>query len=216
MSLLRLSRVCLLVTLSFPATVLALDTVEPFGAGVSDVELYLGGERLGRRAEAALFASFQLGRGLSDRVSAYVNGSATHDVLDVPAAGSLHVGVYATLLDSAHLDVDVFLDYGTTEGETAAAAGIEVNLDAGRFGLFATAWEDLGAPGVPEVTLGAVATVAPGHQLLVAYEPSAHVVAAGYNLPILPGVELINEVACDLPRDGTTISVMTGVLLTID
>lgn len=199
---------CVLATLIAPSAARAIDTVEPFGAGVSDVELYVGGEGLGRRGEAALVSSFQLGYGVTERVSAYVNGSAS---------GALRAGAYATALDTTHVDLDLFLDYGTTGDATGAASGVELNLDLGGLGLFATAWAELHDPLELEIVVGLVATVAEGHQLLLGCDPRARAVAAGYNVTLHDGVELINEVGVELPPDGgdAAFSLSTGVLLTL-
>jgi hypothetical protein len=210
-------RTGLVLALSLPTAAWAIDTVEAFGAGNYDVELYIGGEGLGRRGEAAMVSTFQLGYGLSDRVSAYVNGSATPDVIDDTTVGSLRAGAYASLLDSEHFDLDVFVDYGSSDGTSGFAAGAEVNLEVGRFGLFAVAWEDLAALGEPDLMTGALCNVADGHQLLVGLDPFAAAVAAGYNVVLHEGVELVNEVACELPRDGAgaALSIVTGVILTL-
>lgn len=214
----NVARVCLCFAFLCPSAAGAIDTVEPFGAGNTDVELYVGGDGLGRRGEAGWSSTFQLGYGLDDRFSAYVNGSATGDTFAGGAAGSLRVGLYATVLDTTHLDVDLFLDAGTADEVAGMASGIEVNLDLGRVGLFATAWEDWKTLGRPALLLGALLTVADGHQLLAAYDHEACAVAAGYNVLVREGVELITEVGCEVPRDGATaaaFSVSTGILLTL-
>jgi hypothetical protein len=138
---------------------------------------------------------------------------------------------------------------GNALSTAGIAPGIELNVDLGRFGLFATAWEvmsgsespSVGAEGTDvagdatrvfdtELGVGAYWTVAEGHQLLLLYDSSIHHgperglaayeiggIGLGYNVMIHDGIELINELKCDIPQGGEKLAfgVATGILVTL-
>ena len=227
----------LAVSLLLPSWAWAVDTVEPFGKGASDVELYFGGDGFGRPApERSVRLSFQLGYGLTDRLSAYLNGAASSDPFFRGGDGNLRLGLYGTVVDTRYVDLDLFLDFrlfGNRWAATGIAAGLEMNVDLGRFGLFATAWEvmsDAESSFNAELGIGAHWTLAEGHQLFALYDSIVHHVpergqptyevggvALGYNVMVHTGIELINEVKCDLPQGGEQVAfgVSTGILATL-
>lgn len=188
--------------LAFPSLARAVDTVEPFGKGASDLELYFGGDGLGRPSnETSVGSSFQLGYGLTDRLSAYLNGAASSDTFFRGGGRMLRLGLYGTVVDTRFFDLDLFFDFrlmGNSLVAAGIAPGLEMNLDLGGFGLFATAWEvvsgrdkGLGAAASglsdtasasvaaervfdTELGMGAYWTIADGHQLLAFYDSSVH------------------------------------------
>ena len=208
----------------------ALDTVEPFPEGATDVEVYAGGVGLG--AAPGVLARFQLGYGFTERVSGYLYGAASGTRLR-ELDKELSVGLYGTLVDTAHLDLDLFLDLGLEGGARMAPAlapGVEVTFELGAFGLYAMVWEALGGGrACTEVGLGALWNLSEGHQLLVQVDSVGHLrpedgqgrwavggVGFGYNVRVHESVEVINEVRGELSAGRPVVlAVSTGLLVTL-
>lgn len=245
--------------LMLPSWTWAVDTVEPFAKGASDVELYFSGDGFGRpSSETSVGSSFQLGYGLTDRLSAYLNGAASSDTFFRGGDRALRLGLYGTVIDTRFFDLDLFLDFrlmGNSLAAAGVAQGFEMNLDLGDFGLFASVWEVVSGrdrstgsatPGLSdtvnasaaaervfdtELGIGAYWNIADGHQLLAFYDSSVHhtpetgqrrsevgAVRLGYNVVVHEGIELINEVSCDIPQgdEKTAFGVSSGILVTLD
>lgn len=186
-----------LVVLGFhaqPGTAWALDTTEPFDAGLSDAEAYIGYDGLGRtQSPRELSNEFVLGYGLSDRLS--IQGGVSFAAEESYFAGdkSLTVGLFATAVDRAHFDFDFMLDFGASGdglGDLSIAPAIEANYDRdpgmNSWGLYLRTWmsafrqwEDFGPDtrrrrGLLDygVNPGAYLRLSPRHEILVEYDLS--------------------------------------------
>ncbi len=181
----------LLAVSTFPIRALAVDTVEPFAPGASDFELYAGCEGLGQGLSALSFTEDAvLGYGLTERLSASLNGWVASDRRHRVEAQGMSAGLYGTVLDSPMLDLDLFLAWGMvddTAARTEFVTGFELNLDSSRSGLFFTAFETLSARAtasrdgvtantrrtwLTELGLGGYLDIAEAHQLLMLLDSS--------------------------------------------
>lgn len=171
------------------APVLAVDTVETWDVGATDVDFYLGYEGAGReQEERRLSGEIMLGYGLIERMSAYLGASVGADERLGGAGSELFLGLFGTPVETPHFDLDLFLDLAASHdgsvGLTVTPA-VELNADldpdSGSLGAFLhvgvpISGRDLeGEAGSAltvgvEVTAGAYVTVATGHQLLLAYD----------------------------------------------
>lgn len=177
---------------------LAADTTETFGQGATDFELYAGFEGIGlKKYERAVTTEALAGFGFQERWSGYLTlGSAANDRFS-GATGEFGLGTFATVLDSDHLDLDLFL--GSTYGEAtmAVAPAFELNLDArpdlAAYGMYLRGAEVLNGRDAAlddssateteeqheftpstELTLGAYLTIKEGQQLLLEYDMAFH------------------------------------------
>lgn len=138
--------VCTLVTalLGHLRAATAADTVEPFGIGASDVELYLGVEGIGLdRYEKTLFGDILLGYGLLERLSAYLGTTLEANEAFGDGAATIYGGIYGTPVDLPHFDLDLFLSIsggGPGLSELRLTPAVELNGDVDpdmrSFGVF--------------------------------------------------------------------------------
>jgi hypothetical protein len=222
----------------------AADTLEPFDLGRSDTELYAGTEGLGGSADAARAGIAGLiGYGLTPRLSLFLVPEASVDGELGAAQSGLSLGGFGTLLDSAHVDLDLGAAGGSDGEHGAVASFAELNLDrapelsvAGvyaRGGLSVFGTEHPGGRPAIELgagaTLGGYVTLAARHQLLLEldgalYEGRRERVVGelgrlrlGYNVALLEHAELITEVSLEPPGAAApwTGGVLVGVIATI-
>lgn len=88
------------------------DTLEPFDPGFSDFEFYLNYGGLGKaEPERGLGAEGRVGVGITDWLSGYLilSGEANESLSE--GAGAFALGLFATPLDTDHLDIDIGLDF---------------------------------------------------------------------------------------------------------
>jgi hypothetical protein len=130
----RLALACFVASglgLSHPAR--AADTVEPFDVGVSNLELYTGYDGLGTTfSDQALMGDFLLGIGVLERLSLYL-GTTVEGYRRMRAGdGTVNLGVFGTVLDTRHVDIDLVLGLGLGgpgfRGVNVSPA-FEINLD---------------------------------------------------------------------------------------
>jgi hypothetical protein len=206
----------------------ALDTVEPFAAGLSDTELYLGADAgAAPGAPDRILGVAVVGYGVSERVSVLALGAAL-DASGTPPSLELGGGLIAAALARDHFDLDLLLECAWSGPSDALGLrpGLELNLDASSSmqgpGLFLLVMAPLVAElgdgrlsVVPTGRLGAYYRVHPRHELLlgyrVDYEPRAAVgaerivlgdLALGYNVVLSPEFELITELHLETPATG--------------
>ena len=121
------------VSASVGAPVRAADTLEPWAAGDSDVESYIGVSGLGHGSPPGpLVSEVVVGRGLTDRVSGYVGSTLATPVGSVSPESGLYAGIFGALLDSDHVDLDLLLDvtvHGPGLGHVTLLPMLQVNLD---------------------------------------------------------------------------------------
>ncbi len=117
----------------------ALDTLEPFVPGMTDVELYSGLSGLGEDHQSVSMTGI-LGAGLTDRISTLILWSASADE-NLASSGSITgLGLFANLFDQKHVDFDLNLGAEWGGGAFALLPGFELNLDAAdkleKYGLY--------------------------------------------------------------------------------
>jgi hypothetical protein len=199
-----------LIGLSAAIPARAADTTEGFGAGATDVELYLGIEGVGQKGSARrLSGDVLVGYGIVDALSIYIgaNGSMLDDGKE--GASEFYTGAFGTLLDTAHFDIDWTFELrmgGRGLSELSLIPGFEINLDAKQdmssVGVYLRSalplyGRELGSSDHPtrdhifsgmhlEVVFGAYYTIASGHQLLLEHDielrPRAGANERGYGL----------------------------------
>lgn len=112
----------------------ALDTTEPYGSRVVDLEYYLGYGGVGLApSQRELSHEFILGYGLGQRTSLYVGSDLSSDQKDFAVDTELLAGFMGTLVDRPHFDLDLMLDLAVPSKELGAlrwAPSIELNYDA--------------------------------------------------------------------------------------
>ena len=228
--------VLLLMFWSLPAA-RALDTYEPYDRGASDFEWYLGFDGIGLgRYEKSLWLEAVAGYGLSDRFSALVTADLAGNEYFSGGEAGVVVGLLALVLDTDHVDLDIMLDIGYTEGDIEVSPGLELSFDLvpdqGLWGMYlhlhqavygrdvsTAAADDYELAGETRLAAGSYWTVVPGHQLLaefgmrVAQNPAAGQqrvdiggVALGYNAVLTDWLELITQGSLDIPGDGESLS----------
>ncbi len=222
---------CLLLLASIKAAT-AADTVECFDPGPSDAEIYLSFNAMGRpTAVQSLDAEVLLGYGLTPRLSAFLGTVLDADGNLLNAATETSLGIFGTVLDSGHWDLDLWVDANTlSDSGFTGGPGLEVNWDAApdlqRWGLYTRAAlavsgrvDDAG-PGRTsdiELTFGAYRTFPASWQLLLEYDTAtrdaiSHIHgtekkwtqggwALGCNGPVGDHLELITQLYVDVPDD---------------
>ena len=193
----------------------AVDTLETFEVGATDLDFYQGFDGIGRqKGERSVFGELMLGYGLVDGLSAYLGASLEGNDQLARGAASLYLGIYGTPLDTDHVDLDVLMDVSSGgEGfrELQITPGMELNFDLvpdlALWGIFMRAGlplhsrETAPAAGgaearhelvVPlEVSLGTYFTPREGHQLLLEADAVFHAdPAAGEEAVDVGGVAL--------------------------
>jgi hypothetical protein len=137
-----LTSAILCIAASTPAA--ALDTIECFDLGATDVEIYAGAAELGRGG-GQVAQEFVLGLGLTETLSAYAGVPVSADQHLASAAAELHFGIFGTLLTRDHWSLDLLFDAcvaGDGWSELILAPGLEINYDridpagANGWGLF--------------------------------------------------------------------------------
>jgi hypothetical protein len=212
----------------------ASDTVETWDVGATNVDFYLG--FFGLNADGGgSFGDIMLGYGIVERFSAYLGTTLTSDEHLGNGATEAYLGIFGTVIDSAHVDLDVLLQVMSGAGEFALTPALELNVDADpdmrSWGAYLRTHLPVhGRPTHPVtmasdttyhvgLTLGAYRALGDRHQLLIEYQVDLHpdpipeqpgielgAVAIGYNLRLTDSLELINEVYAEVaPAAGERI-----------
>jgi hypothetical protein len=214
------------------SSVFAVDTIEPFSIGLSDVEMYAGFESQGIDASENTFStSTGIGAGLSDRWSFFLGFSGdTTGALD-NGQTIFDMTLFWNLFSQSNWALDLGTTISHAEGNGAFAPFFELNWDASpnqaSWGLFAHGGPTgTGATGKVDWTFGLAAggyiTMMDGHQLLAEWAPEYDLgndsstqawnngsLRMGYNFVISDEVEIISEVGYILPyhlNDGAITS----------
>ena len=170
----------------------ALDTVEPYDAGATDAEYYLGYGGMGQAAaDRELSNEIVLGYGLMDGFATYLGTCVAVDQQYFRGESSLCFGLIGTPLETDHVDVDLALDVGAAGdglGTLSLSPMAEVNYDhdpeMGSWGLYLRGgYSAYGGSGDPALGSSSARrlvdfTVNPGaylrlterHELLVEYD----------------------------------------------
>jgi hypothetical protein len=172
----------------------ALDTLETFDLGASDVELYTGYDGFGlSRADGSAYGDMLLGYGITPGFSAAVGATVSADGTFTSGSSAVHLGAFGTPINTHHIDLDLGIDLSEEAGFFAVTPYFEFNLDlhpdlalAGvylrgelsYFGREQVVGEGEVADGEVAVAatpaLGAYLTVAEFHQLLVESDLTWH------------------------------------------
>ncbi len=203
-------------TLCIPLPALAADTVETWAIGFTDVDIYVGLDGIGRsQHDHQLHAEIMIGAGLTESLSAYLGTASSSNGALANSEPGVFFGVFATPLDSDHVDLDLFLgaeQAGPGLIETIITPAVELNLDVdpdlASWGIYARVGfpltsNEAGEQISGEVTVnpGVYWTIADGHQLLGELDSTftfdgdqgTHAAALGYNVVLSERLELINE-----------------------
>jgi hypothetical protein len=224
-----LRSVALLVLIVRPFPADAADTIEPWQRAATDVETYVGFQGRGQAQQLVY------GRGITDRLSAYVSADGS-----VPRAlDSVHAGVFGTVVDTRHVDVDLLLGAGLGGAgwrEYEVVPTVEVNVDRtperDAFGGYLRLSAPVQGPGRATIACvinpGVYLTLSRRRQLLLEWDTTAwlgradqqratHGVALGYNVTLSPTIELISEVHLALPssRGSASAAFRAGVIVTL-
>lgn len=182
----------ILVSMLVTGHVRAADTVETWALGPTDVELFAGYEGLGLGpGDRGLHLELLQGFGIVERFSAYI-GAGLGPCGDPLAA--FHAGTFGTVLETDHLDLDLFFDISSSgPGLAGLSVGpaFELNVDArpdlALVGIYLRAGAPVSGfrlsskphPGhrphvAIQLLLGGYWTVAPAHQILVEADAAFH------------------------------------------
>lgn len=181
-----------LAVLAPPAPARAADTVETWGLGASDVELYFGTDGV-RGDEPAVHGELTLGYGLVERLSAYLGVTMAGDETLGTGSHELYFGLFGTPIDTDHFDADLFLNLQQADGlqvEPAVEFNLDVEPDLAAWGVYLRVGvpvhgrEGLQAGGVAEphrdrtfhveINPGLYWAVTEGHQLFAEYDMALH------------------------------------------
>ncbi len=120
-----------LVTLGIAIPAVAVDTVEVWDVGATDMELYFGSAGLGAPpAERESMFDMLIGYGITERFSAYFGTTMTADGNLAAGGNEQSVGAFANLRDGEVVDLDLMLNIGS-DGENGMSVqpACEVNFD---------------------------------------------------------------------------------------
>jgi hypothetical protein len=111
----------------------AADTVETYGKGAGEFEIYLGGDGFNLpKYEKAVSGDLLVGYGLLDRFSGYMTLSAASNEYLTDAEGAYSFGIFGTPVDTDHVDFDLMLNAGMggeNFSQIAVSPGFELNFD---------------------------------------------------------------------------------------
>lgn len=109
----------------------AADTVEVWDVGASDIEFYAGLERWREPAsQRRAFGEMVWGMGVSRRISTWFSLAHEVDGAADAAGSTAALGMFGSLVDTPHVDVDALLDASQASGALDLAPGLELNLDS--------------------------------------------------------------------------------------
>ena len=225
---------------TIPMVTRAADTVEPWDVGATDVDFYTGFDGIGlTRTDQTIYGNIMLGYGLIDHFSAYACVNLQGDGQLANGEAGLNLGIYGTPIDTAHFDLDFFLDFGGSGpglSNFTITPSLEMNFDYApdlqKWGIYLRAGLPVYAITSKKTvhtrldvttTLGTYWTIAPNHQVLLEFDTTFHPqasgqkaeiggLALGYNVCLTKncGIEMINQVYFDIPQAGEQFS--TGIM----
>ncbi len=125
-------RPVLVALLLVPESLFAADTIEPFDKGLSDLEAYVHLEDAGSE-ESLIAGEVGLGFGMTDSLSMFAGAAWEAETQSGEGASGLGLTVFGTLLDTRHLDVDLYLGSSFALSEPFLSwelvPGMEINVD---------------------------------------------------------------------------------------
>jgi len=170
----------------------AADTIETWGPGAADFEVYSGMSGLGAaEAQQSITGTAVMGWGVAEKFSAYMATSLAADSYLANTETTLEFGVFGTPLDSEHVDLDLGLAMkaaGPGLSQTVVAPFWEVNLDKvadlAAYGMYVRGMTEIFGTKTDcnkparsfdvNLTLGSYYSVSPRQQLLLEYEVTIH------------------------------------------
>lgn len=245
-----------LFVLAAPSSAHAADTIEPFGEGATDLEIYAGMEDVAGSKDGRLLASeLVVGYGLLDRVSLCLGTQLQSDAALGGGSAAVYLAAITTPLNTRHVDLDLVLQ-GTSDSAMSSfeiAPLFELNVDSapemdgwgiylrGSLPLFSRAAPPERDPGSAQASelatrfdwvIGAYLALASRHQILLevdaAHEldpvPGARAhelggVSLGYNIVLSDAIELVHELALDVPQQAderAAFAVTLGLITTLE
>ncbi len=213
-----------LLCLVVASPLLAIDTLEPFEIGFTNLDFYLASDSWGNAAaDRGVSGEVMFGAGLTPRLSFYFGSVFNADGYLVGGSTDYYTGLYGTVFAAGHWDLDLILDFtssGPDQEEFALSPGIELNWDAepgqAAWGAYLdTGFSLTGQPAGDEhaprtmthlpVAVGTYRTLAPGRQIFRQFDSHwadlstagnhDHAsVAVGYNVLVHAAVELSTEI----------------------
>ncbi|MCB9554971.1 MAG: hypothetical protein H6707_02630 [Deltaproteobacteria bacterium] len=227
------------------STARAADTTDVWAQGQFDIDLYMGVSGLGQAAQArTVNGELMLGYGIHHRLSSYLRvGLEGSDSLSVGTA-SIGFGLMVAAYASEHFDIDLFFEI-CAEEHLRIQPSLEINVDSDddlsgygsylRTGVAINGHRRSEALGQARSDVdyhinsevGVYYTLARRHQLLVEFSWDVHPqaqaqkgeiggVSLGYNVALGRAIELISEIAIDIPgkNEQTAASLMLGLIST--
>ncbi len=186
-----LSVFAVIAALSAPWNAMAVDTVETWDVGATDVDFYVGFSGIGcERNEGELSGELMVGYGIIERLSLYLGATLSATELFDQGVGEIYLGTFGTPLDTNHVDIDLFLDFrlggGFSEFQLRPALELNFDLvpDLGLWGIYIiigvpiygqthidqAGEEQLRRALSIETTIGTYLTLAERHQILLDVE----------------------------------------------
>ena len=175
----------------------AVDTMEPFDAGMADAELYFGFDGIGLpEHQKTLLADMLVGYGVIHRLSLFAGATLQSDESVSTGETALQLGILGTPLDTDHVDIDLVLalsiggpGFDEVRGSPFAELNLDSQPDMSGWGLYLRAGVPVygrkrgGGGGTSgraetavdaELTFGAYLSIAEIHQLLFEYVLAFH------------------------------------------
>ena len=197
----------------------AADTCETFDLGATDFEFYLGYDGIAlEKYEGVVSGEVVLGYGFMDGFSGYLAAAGAANEYFTKGSSGLAFGIFGTVVDTDHFDLDLFLHGGFAADEFGLTPALELNFDLepdlALWGMYLRVEQALAGrdesteddPATADVdessaryvfasstglTVGSYYTVAENHQLLLEYDMSfAHNPTAGEDTMEIGGVAL--------------------------
>jgi len=216
----------------FSQTLTAADTCETFDLGASDLEFYLGYDGIGlEKNQGVISAEVVAGFGITERFSALISLSGESNEYFSNGTGGAGFGIFGTIVDTDHFDVDLFLNAGIGPDSFSISPSIEINIDLKPdlelAGIYFRVEEMLAGrdestdnnekhafAGELGITSGIYYSIHSGHQLLLEYDMTVlnnpdkgeerlniGGIALGYNVVVHKKIELISQFFYDVPQN---------------
>lgn len=210
----------------------AADTTETFDVGATDLEFYLGYDGIGLDKNQGVFSAEAVaGFGITEKFSALISVSGEANEYFANGAGGACFGIFGTVADTNHFDLDLFLNSGIGFDSFSLAPAVELNIDfkpdlelAGLYFRVEEVFagrdestddeEKYAFAAETGITAGFYYSINEKHQLLLEYdmallnnpaddEDTVNVggIALGYNAAIFENIELISQVNYDIPQN---------------
>jgi len=213
-------------------TVSAADTTEIFDMGATDIEFYVGYDGISSEKKQGIFSIETVtGFGVTDNISLLINLSGEFGEHFNKRSSGIGLGVFSTLFDSDHFDLDIYLNTGAGLEGFYLSPAMEINIDlkpdlelAGIYfrieQLFVAILEPESSRescvfvAETSITSGIYFKINDSHQLLFEYDMAVlnnpandeerlniGGIALGYNVTFHENIELISQLYYGIPQN---------------